>query len=715
MKYIKSILFLLVMAMCLGVEMRADEGMWMIHAIDAALEKKMQERGLELSAREIYNADAPGSSVADAVVSLEFSCTGSIISDQGLLITNHHCAYSDVHKLSTPEHNYLEEGFWALTSAQEKNITGKKAYFLKRVIDVTDEVAELEAQMKAEGKPLGSRKLSHLMEKKYSEETGLEAWLASMWRGSKYYIALYEVYADVRLVAAPPVSAAAFGGDIDNWEWPQHKCDFAMYRVYTAPDGSPAEYSEENIPMKPKAKLKISLEGYKPGDYTMVIGYPGSTNRYSSSFETHFNETLKLPIANKVRGDQMAIIKDWMDKDADIRLKYSDYYFSLSNVQEYSSGEVECFGRFDVVESKQEIEKELQEWIMAQEQRTELWGDLLETFGEKYSAVEEAERNVNWVRESIIRGTRFSRVINKIASYRGKEKQSLAELMMKEYEKIDLRVEKDLFIYALEQYYAHVDPATWGPYHKELYETYGSAAAVAAHVWESSVLTDMTRAQAYMAEGHTKEEYTADPAFRFFQDIKVKTFNDIIAELEGEPKRLALRKAYTQAMYQMYLDKGIAQYPDANSTMRITYGTVGTLEPRDGIICDWKTTPAGILEKYNPADYDFHLSDRQYLLYRRGDWGKWGFNSDGTPGQGSTMYVNFLTDNDITGGNSGSPVMNSRGELIGLAFDGNKESLASDMLYTPHYNKCVCVDIRFILWTLDRYAGMTRIIEELGL
>ena len=713
MKIIKYILFLI--GAGLAMEMRADEGMWMIHAIDSALEKKMQERGLELSAREIYNADAPGTSVADAVVSLEFGCTGSIISDQGLLITNHHCAYSDVHKLSTPEHNYLEEGFWAMSSDEEKNITGKKAYFLKRVLDVTEEVAALEAQMKAEGKPLGSRKLSHLMEKKYSEETGLEAWLASMWRGSKYYIALYEVYSDVRLVAAPPVSAAAFGGDIDNWEWPQHKCDFAMYRVYTAPDGSPAEYSENNVPMKPQAKLKISLEGYKPGDYTMVIGYPGTTNRYSSSFETHFNETLKLPIANKARGDQMAIIKGWMDEDADIRLKYSDYYFSLSNVQEYSSGEVECFGRFDVVESKQELEKELQAWIEADPERRERWGNLLETIGGKYAAVTEAEKNVNWLRESIVRGTRFSRVINKISSYRGKEKQSLPEMMMKEYEKIDLRVEKDLFRYAVEQYYSHVDSSTWGPYHKKLYKDLGSAEAVAEHVWTSSVLTNMEKAEKYMDEGHSKEEYMADPAFRFFQDVKVKTFNDIIAELEGEPKRLALRKEYTQALYQMYLDKGVPQYPDANSTMRITYGTVGTLEPRDGVICDWKTTPAGILEKYNPTDYDFTLSDRQYLLYRRGDWGKWGFNADGTPGQGNAMYVNFLTDNDITGGNSGSPVMNSRGELIGLAFDGNKESLASDMLYTPDYNKCVCVDIRFILWTLDRYAGMTRIIEELGL
>ena len=715
MKYRVYISFIIGVVLSAGVA-RADEGMWMIHAIDAALEKKMQERGLELSAREIYDSDAPGSSIADAVVSLEFGCTGSIISDRGLLITNHHCAYSDVHRLSTPEHNYLEEGFWAMRLDEEKNIPDKKVYFLKKVVDVTDEVMELEAQLKAEGRPFGMRRLSHLMEKRYKESTGLEAWLSSMWKGSRYYMALYQVYADVRLVAAPPVSSAAFGGDIDNWEWPQHKCDFAMYRVYTAPDGSPAEYSEDNVPMKPAARLKISLDGYKPGDYTMVIGYPGSTNRYSSSFETDFNETLKLPIANRLRGDQMAIIKEWMDSDPQVRLKYSDYYFSLSNVQEYCSGEVECFDRFDVVESKEALEKELQEWISADAERKARWGTLLNDLKAKYSATQKGERDVNYLRESLVRGTRISRVMHRITSYRADDTRALPGIMKKEYDKMDLRVEKDLFGYAVRQYYTNVDSTMWGPYHRELYAACeGDIQKTASEVWNGSVLTDEERRDAFTARTPSIEEYKADPLYRFFQDVKVKTFNDVIAEAEGEPKRSALRKEFTQALYQMYMDKGVAQYPDANSTMRITYGTVGSLEPRDAVICDWKTTPAGILEKYDPSDYDFNLSDRQYLLYRKGDWGKWGFNADGTPGQGPDMYVNFLTDNDITGGNSGSPVMNSRGELIGLAFDGNKESLASDMLYTPHYNKCVCVDIRFILWTLDRYAGMTRIIDELHL
>ena len=705
----RILLFFILLATCLRVS--ADEGMWMIHAINAALEKQMQERGLKLSAREIYNADAEGASLTDAIVSLDFGCTGSIISDKGLLITNHHCAYSDVHKLSTPEHNYLEEGFWAMRSDEEAHIKGKGVYFLKKVLDVTEEVERLKESELAAGRAAGSRRLSYLMEKKYGEETGLEAWLASMWSGSKYYLALYEVYKDIRLVAAPPVSSAAFGGDIDNWEWPQHKCDFAIYRVYTAPDGSPAEYSEDNIPLKPSRKLNISLDGYKAGDYTMIIGYPGSTNRYSSSFEVNFDETLQLPITNRLRGAQMDIIKRWMDADPEIRLKYSDYYFSLSNVQELYSGQVECVDRFDVVEQKEIIEKELQEWIDADPERKARWGKLLHELKTKYIAVEEPERDVNYFRETIVRGTLISRLNYRINSFKKDGIQTINERMLKEYDNFDLKVEKDLFRYAVEEFYLNVSREMMSDYHKDLYDRHsGDYDNITAEVWDGSFMTDITRRDAFFAAGHPYEDYISDPLYRFFQTMKVVNFNDRIIAAQGDVRITDTDREFAHALYQMRLDKGIAQYPDANSTMRITYGTVGGIEPKDGVVCDWKTTPAGILEKYNPSDYDFTLNDRQYLLYRSAEWGRWGSGEEN-----SVMYVNFLTDNDITGGNSGSPVLNAHGELIGLAFDGNKESLASDVFYTPGYNKCVCVDIRFVLWTLDRYAGMTHIIEEIGL
>lgn len=701
------------LALTAGQIARADEGMWMINLINEALEKKMQERGLELSAGEIYNADAPGTSVSDAVVSMAFGCTGSIISDQGLLITNHHCAYGDVHALSTPEHNYLEEGFWAFSADEEVNIKDKTVYFLKKVIDVTEEAEELMESYEAEGKFLGGRKMSYLMETKYGEQTGLEAWFASMWGGSKYYIALYEVYSDVRLVAAPPVSAAAFGGDIDNWEWPQHKCDFAMYRVYTAPDGSPAAYSPDNIPMKPAAKLKISLDGYKAGDYTMVIGYPGRTNRYSSSFEVAFDTGMKFPINNSIRGKQMEIIKSWMDADPEIRLKYADYFFSLSNVQELYSGQVACCERFGVVEKKQAVEKELTAWIEASPERTQQWGDLLESLQRNYEAIAPAEQNASYYRETLIRGTRLSTIIRR--AFNSRNPHGTGKRMMKDYEEMDLRVERDLMEYAIGTFIENIDPKYFTPWMKELMAEFTEdgacdTKALVDSLWSTSLFSTPEGIGRMHRKEVSHEEITADPLGRFIMDVNIISFNNDKKAAENGVSTVSLDKEFTHALYQMRLDKGEPQYPDANSTMRITYGTVGPLEPCDGMICDWKTTPAGILEKYDPADYDFHLNDRQYLLYRSADWGRWGFGPDN-----SLMYVNFLTDNDITGGNSGSPVMNSKGELIGLAFDGNKESLTSDVWCEADYNKCVCVDIRFILWTLDRYAGMTRIIEEIGL
>ena len=702
-------IFIVLAALTGSQNAKADEGMWMINVINSALEKQMQERGLELSANEIYNADAPGASISDAVVSMEFGCTGSIISDKGLLITNHHCAYSDIHSLSTPECNYLEEGFWAFNANEERVIPGKKVYFLKKVLDVTEDVDNLKASLEAQGIGTGIKKLSYLMEKEYSEETGLEAWLSSMWGGSRYYIALYEVFADVRLVAAPPVSSAAFGGDVDNWEWPQHKCDFAMYRVYTAPDGSPAEYSPENIPMKPAAKLNISLKGYQEGDFTMIIGYPGSTNRYSSSYEVDFNETLKHPISNRIRGEQMSIMKTWMDRDSEIRLKYADYYFSLSNVQELYSGEVECFGRFDVVEKKAALEQELQEWLKESPERMEEWGDLLASLEKNYTALREPERNASFYRETLIRGTRLGTIIRLI--FNSRAPLTIDKRTIRESAEIDLRVEKDLTYYAIKEYVTNVDPTYFSPLQKELIESCsGNLESLAEDLWTESLFSSSEGLERILNGQVSHEEILADKLGRFIMDVKITAFNEAKIKAEDGVSTLELDRAFTHALYQMRLDKGIIQYPDANSTMRITYGTVGALEPRDGMICDWKTTPSGILEKFNPAEYDFWLSDRQYLLYSAKKWGRWGFGDNG-----EDMYVNFLTDNDITGGNSGSPVLNSRGELIGLAFDGNKESLASDAMYVPDYNKCVCVDIRFILWTLDRYAGMSHIIEEIGL
>lgn len=684
---------------------KADEGMWMVNAISKALEAKMHARGLELPAGEIYNSEVGG--LTDAIVSLDFGCTGSVISDEGLVITNHHCAYSDVYKLSSDEHNYLEDGFWAFKSSDEVHIAGKGVWFLKKVIDVTDEVNAAFAEAKESGQKVGFRKISYNLEKKYSSETGYEASLSSMWSGSKYYMALYTVYRDIRLVAAPPVSIAAYGGDIDNWEWPQHKCDFAMYRIYTAPDGSPAEYDASNVPLKPKHRLEISTDGYHPGDFAMVIGYPGRTDRYASSAKIAYEETVSYPISNQVRAKQMSIVSRFMNEDPAIRLKYSDYYFTLSNIQENNEGMVQCLTRFNVADERRLQENELQQWIQSDPDRKAKWGSLLSDLDRAYSVIEKLDRSRIWFRETIVRGTRLSVIFTRLNSNRRNFSKANSVRAMKRSDAqtlaaVDLRVEKALLDYAIDRYYAGVDSSFWGVFQTELYKEYAAdTKRISDELWHSSWISDEKRIAEFLAsEGENLEKYCDDSLFRFLQEVKINDFNDTpLYERYKLQSVAALGREYTHALYNMRLDKGIVQYPDANSTMRITYGTVGGFEPHDGVWNSWYTTTTGILEKYDPSSYDYGLKP------------EWKSLLDGLD---TPLTVDFLTDNDITGGNSGSPVLDSRGRLIGLAFDGNKESLASDVSYTPDYNHCVNVDIRYVLWTLRHYAGLDRILNELA-
>ena len=664
----------------------------MIQDINETLEKNMRARGLKLAANEIYNDEAPGTAVSDAVVSIGFYCTGSVISDQGLIITNHHCAYSNIAKLSTPEHNHLEDGFWAMTSEEEIPIEGETVFFLKKVFDVTEEVKGIMKEFRANGKPFGIRKISAIMEKRYKEATGMECILSSMWAGEKYYMSVYKTYTDLRLVAAPPQSIGYFGGNQDNWTWPRHNCDFTIYRIY-----------EDGKPVTREKSLKISLAGYHPGSFAMVIGYPGRTNRYTSSAEINYQEKINLPIPNAIRGGQMSIIRKWMDADPIVRMKYSEWFFSLSNIQENNDGMAKCFRRFWVKDEKIEQEKEMQKWIDAAPNRKAMWETLIPDLKAIYSETESVERDKVFFRETMFRGTFISRYMLRAGNVSSVERAK--ETLREGFAATDARVEKELLEYACKEYFENLEFSYFGKFQVKMLDRFGDDyKAMAEYIWNKSVISSLSRIDGIQSVDEVKN----DPLRRILTDTPVTTFNNRKDQLEKRQRVNKLGKEYKKDLYWMRLHKDVEQYPDANSTMRITYGTVGGLQPNDAVWYNWYTTPEGILQKYNPDDHDYILKDRHKYLLEKGRWGRWGTRVDGR----RTMIVDFMTDNDITGGNSGSPVLNAKGELIGLAFDGNLESLASDASYTEGYNKCINTDIRYVMWVLDKYAGMKRIVKE---
>lgn len=667
----------------------ADEGMWPIQSVN----------------------DPVLLSASGAVVSLDFGCTGSMISDKGLLITNHHCAYSDIAAISTPGHNYLEDGFWAFRASEEIPIEGKSAYFLRGTVDVTGEMEVLRESERRAGRGYGNRRIGWLLEKKYSEQTGYEASLATMWKGERQVIYLYEVYRDLRLVAAPPVSIAAFGGDIDNWEWPQHKGDFAIYRIYTAPDGSGASYSPDNIPLKPDKILKIAGESVQDGDSTFVIGYPGRTDRYSSSWSVERGPLTEAPLMCRMQGHRLGIMAGWMESDPAVRLIYADTYFSTSNVQELYQGQAEAVRRYGVTDIRKTEEARLWEWIKSDSLRLSRWGGLKERMDSVYAATEDNAVQRVYYREAYVRSSKYyllaMRINNMIRAQQRNEGSAdtldfsrhaaLMRTALGHYREMVPEAETRMLAWSLGELTEHLHPEYWGEYLTAAVASIrNDADGYTDSVVGASFLRDSASFKAFTSRPRTYGEIMSDPLIQLFTSVSLPPSD--AAEIH------ALEKEYTSALYNMRKEEGMRQYPDANSTMRLSRGTVGPLLPRDGVTCLSGSTMRGILEKYDPGQYEYGLKPEFRTLLEE--------EVRSRPADGG-MRVNFLTDNDITGGNSGSPVLNSRGELTGLAFDGNKESLCSDVYFHPQYGKTVCVDISYVLWILDRYAGMDWIVEEM--
>ena len=703
----------------------ADEGMWLVQNIDRQLWIQMKNKGLLLSADQIYNTD--NSALKDAIVAINGgSCSGSMISANGLMITNHHCAYGDIHALSTSEKNWLEDGFWAMTQDNEIPIKGKSVTFLKKVLDVTDDAKKIIDSLDQLG-PRGLRfmdKVETVFARKYGMGDYAELSLASMWRGNRFYLYFLDTYEDVRLVGAPPVSIGAFGGEQDNWGWPQHKGDFALYRVYMSQEGKPAPYSPDNIPYTSGNFLKISSKGFKEGDFTMILGYPGSTNRYVPSAEVQHKFEVMNPIISTVRRLKLDVLKSNMDSDADIRLKYQDKYFGISNYCDYAKWENICIGKYRVVEIRAQEEAELKAWIHADPDRTKEYGTLLNDIERYYSSVKELSINRELVRETMVRGSDwllFAQRLNAMISGLKRRNITTLDLTIPEvanFVKMNYRglflegnpeVERELFITLFHYLIDNVPEKYFTEEFKECLRQYNhDMTRYADYLYQKSFLADPARFMHFFTRSRSVEEALADPMMQLVPYQNIAWFNqqENIINQANNLSIADLKAKYVSALYKMRLSKGQLLYPEANSTMRLTYGTIGPLRPADAVFYDWQSTADGILEKYNPDDYEFNMHPDYVKLLESKDWGVWGKGR-------SSLPVNFLSDNDITGGNSGSPVLNANGALIGLAFDGNRDSMSGDLYFDPVKCKTVSVDIRYVLWIMEKYAHADYLLKEM--
>lgn len=713
----KRITLLVLLSLLLPRVAVADEGMWLVNRLES-IYAGMLERGIEIDLSEVE-------ALTGSVAAIDGGMgTGSLISENGLLITNHHVAYSDICALSTPENNYLEDGFVAFSRSEELPVEGKTVMFMHSVEDISEEASHYRDSLESVGKwgIMGSRKLVAEMERRHTKP-GLTPWCARMWDGRLTLLIHYVVYEDVRLVAAPPHRIGAFGGEVDNWGWPQHKGDFAIYRVYTSKDGAPAKYSQENIPLKPSKWLKVSTSGVHEGDFSMILGFPGRTHRYGSEWAVAERE-MRNPIISECRHKRMEIIRNRMESDSLVRLAYSDHYFSLSNYADYTHWEGKCVERYDVGGHRQAERASIERWIESDSARRANYGDLMQRLERGYGARCEAVKVRTWYQETWFGPSRALIAANRVWSLierMTRDKKSELKVGSSDWKSLDrathhladnydITTDRELFIYSVEGFTRTVPRSMWGEHLCGEYDRYqGDVVRLAEEAFDSSFCRSAESYTEFLRRDHLLEECYADPLVAIAGSVGVRPFAQSVldAEQSAGVKVDSDEALYRRLQYDYRDAMGIAQYPDANSTMRLTFGRVCSLEPRDGVFYDYRSTIKGYLEKESKTNYDFHVDSKLHSLIAGEEWGRW--SEDGV------MYVDYVTDNDITGGNSGSPMLDSRGRLVGLAFDGNRESMAGDLWFHPELTRTVAVDIRFVMWLLESYLGAGYLIDEMTL
>ncbi|MBQ4440699.1 MAG: S46 family peptidase [Bacteroidales bacterium] len=689
-----------------------DEGMWLPMFIKNYNYAQMQKLGLRLTAEQLY--DINNSSLKDAIVQLgDGFCTGEMVSRDGLMFTNHHCGYSSVVELSSVEHDYLENGFFAM-SREEELPANFHVNFLERMEDVTSIVL---AEVKEDATESAREKVIEAAIKKLQKENSndgrYKVVVKPFYEGNEYYMFIYTTYEDVRLVCAPPSAIGKFGGDTDNWMWPRHTGDFTVFRIYTAPDGSPAKYAKENVPFHPKHFLPISIKGYQPGDYTMIWGYPGSTQRFMTSYEVQNAINVNDPAIYEPLDIILPVINDHMNADAAVRLQYADDYAGLANYWKNQHGEVTSLQNLRVVEKKQQQEKELTQWINASTERQKKYGNCLNDIkkaveginGDAYKAMTNANLCLS-SSATLLTGWRTRNALSLKKGEKGFTPEKI-ETLMKTYEKNlgnkDKATEIDIIMATLK---------TWErlPVDKRpdidgfLAKNFKGSKENFKNALANSIFISKENFEKFVKKPNNKV-LEKDPVYQYLQSLLSMIMVNQHVYSDAEKVDLP-RRTYLAALKEMNAETPM--YPDANSTMRTTYGTVCDYYPADGVHYNYFTTTKGILEKEIPGDPEFDVPAKLKDLILNKDFGQYA-DKDGT------LHVCFLSNNDITGGNSGSPIMNGNGELIGLAFDGNWEALSSDIVFNTELQRCINVDSRYVLFIIDKYGGQGYLLNEMDI
>ncbi len=713
-------LLIAVIALMLGFNpaSQADEGMWIPLLINKNI-SEMHEMGLKLTAEDIYNVN--NSSLKDAITIFGRGCTGEIISPEGLLLTNHHCGYGSIQKVSTPEANYLDDGFWAMNKGEEIPVEGLTVQFLDHMRDVTKKVLDgTKSDMTEDERKEVINKNRKAIEDYITKDTTshFSARVVSFFGGNEYYLFVYETFTDIRLVGAPPEAIGKFGADTDNWMWPRHTGDFSMFRVYTAPDGTPATYAEENVPLVSKHFLPVNIAGVEQDDFAMIMGYPGGTDRFLSSFGVDLAINSTNPTIVKIREEKLAKLREGMDADETVRLQYATKFAHTANYWKYFIGQTKGLKRLKVKEKKQQEEAEFQNWINQNPKAKMKYGDALVLLGDAYDVLDQYELANIYFREAIYRGaeilgyaykySKLSKLLDSKESTEAEINAATARLKagvdgyFKDYNE---QIDHNLFASMIKMYHENVPLDQQPAYLLKMDKKYkGDYDKYADYIFEKSMFASKDKVDAFLSDPN-KKKLDKDPAM-----IAVNAFFSSYRELMGQKKeandKLAKgHRLYIAGLREMNPDINYA--PDANFTMRLSYGTVQDYYPADAIHYEYFTTMDGIMQKEDPDNWEFIVPAKLKELYEAKDFGQYG--EDGV------MKVCFLTTHDITGGNSGSPVINGNGELIGLAFDGNWEAMSGDIAFEPELQRTINVDIRYVMFIIDKYAGATNLIEEMTL